>query len=110
MKEHLLLQVSLLELRQVVREEVRRVFTETGLMKAIGLHEELLDVDQAASFLKLKKGTINTLFSKGKLPGLKKGKRTYFRRTELLNYLESGRRVNSGSGNACNDGSTFKAG
>jgi excisionase family DNA binding protein len=91
----IILQLQNTELRQLIREELRRALSETGVLKAIGLHEELMDAQGAAVFLKLKKGTVNTLFSKNKLMGIKKGRKTYFRRADLMEYLESGHKAMS---------------
>ncbi len=54
--------------------------------------DQLLTVDQAAEFLTLAKPTIYAMLSKGKLPNLKRGKRVYFHKSQLLEYLNAGRR------------------
>ena len=54
--------------------------------------DQLLTVDQAAAFLTLAKPTIYAMLSRGELPNLKRGKRVYFEKSALLNYLQQGRR------------------
>lgn len=54
--------------------------------------DELLTVQQAAKLLNLATPTVYSLISKGKLPYMKQSKRVYFSRTELLEYIRSGRR------------------
>lgn len=54
--------------------------------------DQLLTVDQAAEFLSLAKPTIYAMLSRGELPNLKRGKRVYFQRNDLLDYLKAGRR------------------
>jgi excisionase family DNA binding protein len=54
--------------------------------------DQLLTVDQAAAFLTLAKPTIYAMISRGDLPNLKRGKRVYFQKSDLLNYLKEGRR------------------
>lgn len=54
--------------------------------------DQLLTVDQAAAFLTLAKPTIYAMLSRGELPNLKRGKRVYFQKSDLLNYLKEGRR------------------
>ncbi len=54
--------------------------------------DQLMTVDQAAKFLSLAKPTIYAMLSRGELPNLKRGKRVYFQKTDLLNYLKAGRR------------------
>jgi excisionase family DNA binding protein len=54
--------------------------------------EKLLTIDEAAKFLHLKKATVYSKVSKGELPYMKRSKRLYFSRTELLKYLKAGRK------------------
>ena len=55
-------------------------------------YQKLLTVQETAKFLDLAIATIYTKCSKGELPFMKRSKRLYFSRTELLNYLKEGRR------------------
>jgi excisionase family DNA binding protein len=54
--------------------------------------DEPLTVEEAAKFLRLKKPTVYTLVSKGELPVLKRSKRNYFLKEDLINYLKAGRK------------------
>ena len=54
--------------------------------------EQLLTIQEAAQFLNLTVPTIYSKVSKGELPVMKRSKRLYFSRTELLDYLKEGRR------------------
>lgn len=54
--------------------------------------DELLTVEQAAEFLSLSKPTVYGLISKGEIPVMKRSKRCYFSKIELMNYLKLGRR------------------
>ncbi len=54
--------------------------------------EQLLSVQQAAEFLCLSVATIYSKVSKGGLPVMKRSKRLYFSRNELLAYLQAGRK------------------
>ncbi|KAF0202241.1 MAG: mobilizable transposon Xis [Bacteroidetes bacterium] len=54
--------------------------------------DQLLTVDQAAAFLSLAKPTIYAMLSRGELPNLKRGKRVYFQKSDLLRYLKEGKR------------------
>lgn len=54
--------------------------------------DKLLTVEEAADFLNLTKPTIYSKVSKGELPYMKKGKRLYFSKDELLDYIKSGRK------------------
>lgn len=58
--------------------------------------EELLSVQKTAEFLNLSVPTIYSKVSKGELPVMKRSKRLYFSRAELMEYLKKGRkRTNS---------------
>jgi excisionase family DNA binding protein len=54
--------------------------------------EQLLTIQEAAEFLKLTVPTLYSKVSKGELPVMKRSKRLYFSRTELLEYLKEGRK------------------
>lgn len=54
--------------------------------------DELLTVQAAAKFLSLSVPTIYGLISKKELPVMKRSKRCYFSKIELINYLKQGRK------------------
>ncbi len=53
---------------------------------------DLLTVEQAAEFLHLSVPTIYGLISKGEIPVMKRSKRCYFTKADLLDYLKHGRK------------------
>tara|TARA_B110000285_G_C15138189_1_gene628676 strand:- start:2510 stop:2845 length:336 start_codon:yes stop_codon:yes gene_type:complete len=52
---------------------------------------KLLSIDQASEYLNLAKPTIYSMVSKGTIPFMKKSKRLYFSKEELLDYVKGGR-------------------
>jgi len=52
--------------------------------------EQLLTIQEAAKFLSLTVPIMYSKVSKGELPVMKRGKRLYFSRTELLEYVKQG--------------------
>lgn len=54
--------------------------------------DELLTVQDTAKFLTLSVPTIYGLISKGELPVMKRSKRCYFSKVDLINYLKQGRK------------------
>lgn len=54
--------------------------------------DQLLNVQQTADFLSLSVPTIYSKVSKGELPVMKRAKRLYFSKAELLDYLKQGRK------------------
>lgn len=53
--------------------------------------DQLLNIEQAANFLNLKVPTIYGLVSRSAIPNSKKGKRLYFSKNELLDWIKSGK-------------------
>lgn len=53
---------------------------------------EIMDVKQAAEFLKMKVPTIYTMTCYNQIPFYKRGKRIYFKREELVKWIEEGRK------------------
>ncbi|MDN3666910.1 helix-turn-helix domain-containing protein [Algibacter miyuki] len=51
--------------------------------------DELLSIDEAAKLIKLAKATLYGLVHKKAIPFSKKGKRLYFQKTELLDWIKS---------------------
>ncbi len=54
--------------------------------------DKIFTVGEAAEFLNLSTATIYGLVSKGELPVMKRSKRCYFSKLELISYLKKGRR------------------
>ena len=54
--------------------------------------DRLHTVPGAAKFLGLAVQTVYSLISRGEIANLKRGKRVYFRESDLNKYLEAGRR------------------
>ncbi len=54
--------------------------------------DKIFTVGEAADFLNLSTATIYGLVSKGELPVMKRSKRCYFSKFELIAYLKKGRR------------------
>lgn len=54
--------------------------------------EQFLTIQEAAEFLSLTVPTMYSKVSKAELPVMKRSKRLYFSRTELMEYLKDGRK------------------
>lgn len=54
--------------------------------------ERLLTIQEASEFLSLSVPTIYTKVSHKELPVMKRGKRLYFSRTELIEYIKAGKK------------------
>lgn len=86
-------QLSIPEIRQLFRQELETYFaTQKQGNTNQPEPEQLLTVQQAAELLSLTVPTMYSKVSKGELPVMKRSKRLYFSRTELLDYLKDGRK------------------
>ena len=54
--------------------------------------DKLLTIQQAAEFLNLAVPTLYSKVSKGELPVMKRSKRLYFSRIQLMDYIKEGRK------------------
>jgi len=72
--------------------ELKRLLIEKQEQPPTEQPEQLLTVQEAAAFLSLTVPTLYSKCSKNELPYMKRSKRLYFSRTELLEYLKAGRK------------------
>jgi len=91
----IILQLNEDQLKNALEEVLRKVLAERqpGLEQTttpIQL-KELLTIEEAAIFLNLAKPTIYSLTSRRELPFFKTGKKLYFKRSELLSWIEKGK-------------------
>ena len=75
------IETLLLDIKHNPKEQGRQLETD-----------ELLTVQDTAKFLSLTVPTIYGLIAKGELPVMKRSKRCYFSKAELINYLKQGRK------------------
>ena len=73
-------------------ENIERLLLQQNEQQPTEHPDQLLTVQQAAEFLNLTMPTIYSKVSKGELPVMKRSKRLYFSRTELMDYLKAGRK------------------
>jgi excisionase family DNA binding protein len=80
----------------VANEVVKRIVDwNVHVPKDNTTNDKLLTIEEAANFLSLAKSTLYCKVSKGELPYIKRGKRLYFSRVELSNYLQQGKKLTS---------------
>ncbi len=92
MQNLLLTQISDAEIRQLFREELENFFAEKKFSDEKGKKEEIGGIDLAIEITGLAKPTIYGLVSERKIPHSKQGKRLYFSRQELTDWLKQGKR------------------
>lgn len=72
--------------------EIKRLLLSRSNEPPTETSDQLLTVHEAADFLSLAVPTIYSMVSRGELPVMKRSKRLYFSRIELMDYLKAGRK------------------
>ncbi len=90
----IILQLDSEQLSTLIQSSVRDVLKETSpqTVSQTDNSEQLLTIQEAADFLNLTVPTIYGKVSKGELPVMKRSKRLYFSKIELLEYIKHGRK------------------
>lgn len=58
-------------------------------------YSEIMDVNEAAKFLKLAPATVYTKVSRGELPAFKSGKRLLFKKSELFEHIQLNKKLSN---------------
>ena len=72
--------------------EMRRLLVENQEQVQTSHEDDLLTIKQSSELLNLTVPTMYSKVSKGELPVMKRGKRLYFFRAELMDYIKEGRK------------------
>ena len=102
MRQHITLELSAVELRLLVKSAVRDFFLETGMLKALSQQDTLLIVEDVASMLRISNKAIYRLIKDGRLEAVKRGKRFFVLRSNVMAYLNA----DSDAETTANHGST----
>ena len=73
-------------------EALEKLLIEQGNGRTEDESNQLLTAPQAAVYLNIKLPTLYSKVSKRELPVMKRGKKLYFSKKELLEYLKTGRK------------------
>lgn len=79
------------QLEELIRTSVTEVFQEQ-VKKELKPRVEVFSLQEAAAYLQLAPQTLYGFTSKRKIPFIKKGKKLYFKLTDLEKWLEAGRK------------------
>jgi excisionase family DNA binding protein len=82
------------ELAEIIHGAVREAITEYRLDASEKAErvEDIMNSQETAQFLNIKLNTLYIKTHKGELPYMKKGKKVYFSRQQLLDWMSEGRR------------------
>jgi excisionase family DNA binding protein len=79
------------DLEILIQDVVKSTLNRADLERSV--QEGFLDINEAANYLKIARQTLYGFTSQRLIPFIKKGKRIYFRKTDLENWLLSGRKA-----------------
>ena len=88
----ILTHLSIFEVRQLFRDELATFFAEKTFAQTLNEADQIGRIDLAMELTGLAKPTIYSLCSERKIPHSKRGKRLYFSRQELTEWLKQGKR------------------
>lgn len=80
------------ELEFLIQNTIRKVINENKV-EPPEASKEMLSIDEACTFLNLAKQTLYGFTSKNLIPYFKKGKKLYFRKTDLNKWLMEGKQA-----------------
>src|SRR4051794_4464648 len=85
-------QLSISEVRQLFRQELEFFFSEHALTSSQAEFDEIGGIALAQKITGLARPTIYGLVAQSKIPSMKRGKKLYFSRQELTDWIKQGRR------------------
>jgi predicted DNA-binding transcriptional regulator AlpA len=91
MSEIILTTISIKEIKQLIEGAVKKAIMQNKNL-AEDQNSTFMDVNQAAEFLGIAKATLYGKCCNLLIPHFKKGKKLYFDKAELLDWLKSGKR------------------
>jgi len=93
MNDILMSPIRLNELDVLIQNSVRKVLAEINSTQPDHDQDDILTVEEAAVFLKVKRPTIYAYIYNKQIPSVKKRGRVYFRKSTLLEWLGEGQRM-----------------
>ena len=75
------------EISELISKGIELYLSSNPINNSVS-EKEFLTIDEAAKFIDRPKSTIYNLVSKNEIPFKKKGKRLYFLRQDLVNYIK----------------------
>ena len=79
-------------LDELISEKVNKAISEKEITENQTQGEDLMDVRETADFLKLSVNSIYLLSRTKKIPTMRQGKKVYFSKNEIREWMKQGRR------------------
>lgn len=93
MANNIIIQFTESEFKQLLKTTVYEGIKESGHTSDLPTSDKLLSIPEAAIFLNLAQQTLYGYTSNRTIPFIKKGKKLYFRKSDLENWLTDGRKA-----------------
>jgi len=84
-------QLSVQEVRQMLREEVRSVLKECQPLSKPDDECDLMTIQEVSGFINMAVSSVYGLVHRKKIPHIKRGKRLIFEKKQIVEWLQSGR-------------------
>ena len=84
------------ELQMLIQISITKAFSEYEKSNSQHEHDKLLSIQEAMIFLNLAKQTLYGFTSKNDIPFIKRGKKLYFKKSDLETWLLEGKRKSKG--------------
>lgn len=81
------------ELASMIRDAVEAALSSLGLKTEPQEQEDLMTIEDVALWLDMKKSALYQKTHYREIPFMKKGKRVYFSRKELIKWLQEGKKL-----------------
>jgi excisionase family DNA binding protein len=81
------------ELDTLIQNSIRKVFNENNNLKADSHYNDILTLTEACKYLNLAKQTLYGFTSKNEIPFIKRGKKLYFKKSDLEKWLMEGKQL-----------------
>ena len=85
-------QITPPELESLIESSLRKILSNQRTEQPQQETDQLFTIQQVADFLSLSVPTIYGLVSRSEIPCMKKGKRLYFSKYEITNWIKAGRK------------------
>lgn len=85
-------QISAPELETLIEKTISKVLSSSQPTPSQTETDQLLTISQVAEFLSLSVATVYGLVSRSEIPCMKKGKRLYFSKEEISDWIKSGKK------------------
>ena len=85
-------QISPPELETLIEKTISKCLNDRKTTPAQTATNQLLTISQAAEFLSLSVATVYGLVSRSVIPCMKKGKRLYFSKDEITDWIKTGKK------------------